>query len=34
MTLGEAAIVLNIAAWLVAIGWVFGWTQRSRMVGK
>jgi len=34
MTLGEAATVLNIAAWLVAIGYVFGWSQRPRAPGK
>lgn len=34
MTLGEAATVLNIAAWLVAIGYVFGWSAHSRAVTK
>lgn len=34
MTLGEAATVLNIAAWLVAIGYVLGWSQRRRAPGK
>ena len=34
MSLGEAANVLNIGAWLVAIGYILGWSSRSRMTSK
>lgn len=34
MTFATAAILLNIATWVFAIGWVTGWSRRPSVVGK
>jgi hypothetical protein len=34
MMFATAAILLNIATWVFAIGWVTGWSHRPSVAGK
>jgi len=34
VNLATAAALLNIAAWIFAVGYVYGWSHRPRVAGK